>query len=65
MHRVAWNRLTLRLAALLTGTTLLLDGCDPTIQQTVENGLISVSTSFLTALMQAVFQVIGQTGPAA
>lgn len=51
------QRLTIKALGLLTGTSLLLGGCDPTLQATVENGIINVSTSFLTALLQAVAQV--------
>jgi hypothetical protein len=43
--------------AIASGTTLILGGCDPTLQATVENGIINVSTSFLTALLQAITQV--------
>ncbi|MBI5864705.1 MAG: hypothetical protein HZB38_09390 [Planctomycetes bacterium] len=42
------------------GSLLLLDGCDPTIQSTVENGIINVSTALLASLAQAITQVYTQ-----
>ncbi len=53
-RRVCWTR---RVWIGALGGLFLLGGCDPTIQQTVENGIISLSTGLLgsvfTALLQA------------
>ena len=59
------KRTALRLMIALTmGTSLILGGCDPTIQATVENGIINTTTSFLTSFFQAVLQVYTQDAPA-
>lgn len=42
-----------RWTLMLGGSTLLLSSCDPTIQSTVENGIITVANSFLASLLQA------------
>ncbi len=42
-----------RLASVLAGIVLFLGGCDPTTQATVENGIITASTSLLGAFLQA------------
>jgi hypothetical protein len=39
------------------GSTFLLGDCDPTIQSTVENGIINVSTALLGASLQAALQL--------
>ena len=44
------------LLAAASGLLWLLCGCDPTIKATAENGLITVSQSFLTAFLQAAVQ---------
>jgi hypothetical protein len=51
------NRLLRRFALLVAGSTFILSSCDPTIQQTVENGIIGLSTSFLGSFLQALVQV--------
>lgn len=51
--------------ALPAGGLFLLGGCDPTLQQTVENGIITVSNSLLASLLQAVLQVITESNAAA
>lgn len=43
-----------QMLALGSGTALLFSGCDPTLRADVENGVINVSQSFLTALIQAI-----------
>ncbi len=56
-----FNRRTLwwwRLSFLAAGSTLILGGCDPTLRATVENGIISSSTAFLGALLQAIMQLV-------
>lgn len=57
MLRTMKRKLARGVLAVASGTTLILGGCDPTIQTTVENGIINASTSFLTAFLQAVTQV--------
>lgn len=52
-HWPAWRRLAL----LAAGTTLFLSGCDPQLRTTVEDGIISVSTSLLSSLLQAFIQL--------
>jgi len=58
--RVRAYRFARRFAPLTIGSTFILGGCDPTIQATVENGIISASTSFLGAFLQALVQVGAQ-----
>jgi hypothetical protein len=53
---VRWRRRSL--AALLVGSSALLTGCDPTLRATVEQGIITSSTSLLTSFYQALLQVI-------
>ena len=52
-QKIRW----LRLATLVTGTTFFLNGCDPSIKATVEDGIITLANSFLTALLQAFVQL--------
>lgn len=49
-----------RMLALLLGSPFLLGGCDPTIQATVENGIINVSTSLLSSTFQAITGLLGE-----
>jgi len=56
------NQRLLRLSAMLLGTSLFLNSCDPTLQNTVENGIINASTSLLGAFLQALTQVASQQG---
>ena len=46
------------LALAAAGTTFILGDCDPTIQTTVENGIISLSQSFITVFFRALTAVI-------
>jgi hypothetical protein len=57
------NRAMVRLSALAAagGSLLILGNCDPTIQSTVESGIINVSTTALNSLMQAILQVYTQS----
>lgn len=57
--RFRWRQRFMWLA--LSGT-LLLTGCDDTLRTTVENGIITSSTSFLSSLFQALLQVAQDTG---
>jgi len=50
-------------AVALSGTLLFLTGCDPTLQATVENGVITSSTTFLTAVLAAITQVYTTPAP--
>ena len=54
-QRTPWRRLAL----LTAGTTFFLSGCDPQMRSTVENGIITLSTSLLGSLMRA-FLELGQ-----
>ncbi len=45
------------LATCGVGTAFLLSGCDPNIQQTVEDGIINVSNGFLAALIRALTEL--------
>jgi len=45
-------------ACLLTGLVALLTGCNPTIQATVESGIISSSQAVLNAFFGALVSVI-------
>ncbi len=53
MSRAFWRRLAL----LTAGTTLFLSGCDPTIQSTVQSGIISAANGLLTAFLTALTQL--------
>jgi len=44
-------------ALLTAGATFFLGGCDPQLRATVEDGIISVSTSLLSSLLQAFIQL--------
>jgi hypothetical protein len=46
-----------RLAWLTVGTTFILSGCNPELRATVEDGIISMSTSLLSSLLQAFIQL--------
>ena len=47
----------LNLAILALGSTMILGGCSPTIQSTVENGVITISQSLLTASLSAIIEL--------
>jgi hypothetical protein len=51
--KVRW----LRLATLASGSALFLNGCDPSVKATIEDGIITLANSFLTALLQAFVQL--------
>ena len=42
------------------GATFLLSGCDPQIRSTVENGIITLSTSLLSSVLQAFIQLAAE-----
>jgi hypothetical protein len=54
--RVPWRRLAL----LTLSGTFFLGGCDPELRATVENGIINLSTSLLTAFLQAFIQLASE-----
>lgn len=56
--RQTGNKAMLKIAAWLCGTTFILGGCDPTLQATVEDGIIASATSFTTSFMAALIQVL-------
>jgi hypothetical protein len=47
-----------RLAIILAGGAFLLNGCDPTIQSTVENGIINVANTFYGSVLQSVLSIL-------
>lgn len=55
-RRAGW-----KLAALASGTTLFLEGCDPQLRATVEDGIITSSSSLLGAFMRALIEVGQET----
>lgn len=62
MKRILQHRRLIRFAMALSGGLFFLSGCDPTIRSTVENGIITVSNSFITSLFQAGLQVAAEAG---
>ncbi len=62
MRRMMQRGHLIRLAAMLSGGLFILGGCDPTLQATVENGIITTSNSLLASLFQAVLQVAAEAG---
>jgi uncharacterized protein (DUF2236 family) len=42
------------------GSVLFLEGCDPTLRATVEDGLITASTSLFGALLRAGTELFGE-----
>jgi hypothetical protein len=45
------------LAVLAVGGAFLLGDCDPTVQATVENGIINTSTAALSSVFQALLNI--------
>lgn len=54
--RMLWWRISL----LAAGSTFLLGGCDPQLRATVENGIITSSTSLLASVLQAIVQLAAE-----
>jgi hypothetical protein len=48
------------LAAAIGGLMLCLAGCDPTLQATIENGIISLSTSLLGSFFRALIDLANE-----
>jgi hypothetical protein len=59
--RVWMKRFELRATLLLAGGLLFLAGCDPGVQTTVENGVITTWQSFLGAFLRALIAVWGES----
>lgn len=47
----------MNLFAGLTGVCLQLEGCDPAIRSTIENGIIDLSTGLLSSFFAALLQL--------
>jgi len=45
------------LVTVIVGSLAFTTGCDPTLKATVEDGIISLSTSFFSAFLQALLQL--------
>lgn len=61
MNNRLWQARWVRAIVALSGGAFILGGCDPTIQATVENGIITTTNSLLASLLQAVLQVATET----
>ena len=46
--------------ALAGGTTFFLSGCDPTLQSTIEDGVINVSSSFIGSFFRALVELAAE-----
>ncbi len=46
-----------RLAAVASGTVVFMSGCDPQLRASVENGIITSSSSLLAAFLRAFIEV--------
>jgi hypothetical protein len=44
------------------GTTFILSGCDPTVRSTVEDGIITLSTSLLASVFRALTELASEAG---
>lgn len=62
MRKNSVRRLWWRLATLAAGSVFFLGGCDPTLRSTVEDGIITLSSSFVGALIRAAINVAAE-GP--
>ena len=51
-----------RFLLLASGPVLILSGCDPAIQTTVETGIISLSTSLLSSFLRAAIELSAEAG---
>lgn len=54
-----------RLAAALAAGLAFLSGCDPTLQATIEDGIITASSSFVGALIRALIELASEANAAA
>ncbi|QOJ15250.1 MAG: hypothetical protein HRU75_11655 [Planctomycetia bacterium] len=57
MRRTTTRNWLIRTAAMFAGTSLFLNGCDPGIRSTVENGLITTTQAGLSSVFQAMLQL--------
>jgi hypothetical protein len=63
MNKRLWHARWIRAILVLGGGAFILGGCDPTIQATVENGIITTTNSLLASLLQAALQVATEPAP--
>lgn len=59
------QRCLIRAAIVLAGSSFFLNGCDPGIRTTVENGIISTTQAGLASFFQALLQVANEQNNAA
>ena len=52
-----WQQRFSRWMVLVGGSTFILGDCDPTIQTTVEDGIINTTSAFIGAFFQAALEV--------
>jgi hypothetical protein len=45
----------------LAGGMFFLNGCDPTLQSTIEDGIITTSSSFIGSLFRALIELASET----
>ncbi len=64
MIRKRLNNAFWRTMITLTGSVMFLQGCDPTLRATVEDGLITTSTSLFGAFMRAFINVASESAVA-
>ncbi len=60
MHKGLRRLVSLVIITALGATALLSTGCDPTVQATVENGIITSSQSLFASFLQAIISVASQ-----
>ena len=49
-----------KISALAAGMTFFLGGCDPQLRATIEDGIITTSTSLFASVMQALIQLAAE-----
>jgi len=49
-----------RWVAVVSGSTLILEGCNPTLQSTVEDGIITLSTSLFGSFLRALTELASE-----
>jgi hypothetical protein len=62
MRMKSVRKLWWRAGALMAGSAFFLEGCDPTLRATTEDGIISLSSSLVTAVIRAIINV-AEEGP--
>lgn len=58
--RSLWRRTNWRFAVLASGSLFFMGSCDPTVRTTVENGLITTSTSLFGAILRAMLELAAE-----